>query len=118
MDEWPASWAGTAADEAVGRALVLRLRPFMRCLHEQKLAAKTVRRHLDNLWVIGGEIIRQIGYDPTERVEPANDLLLEAIAGGEAPLVHDFTDGHQASLDSTARKLRHFLSAQDQRRRT
>jgi len=118
MDEWPASWAGTAADEPVGRALVLRLRPFLRYLHEQKLSAKTVRRHLDSLWAIGGEVIRQIGYEPTARVKPANDLLLEAIAGGEAPLVHDLVDGHQASLDATARKLLLFLSAQDPQSRT
>lgn len=118
MDDWPASWAGTAADEPVGRALVARLRPFMRHLQEKKLSAKTMRRHLDSLWVIGGEVIRQIGYEPTARVKSANDLLLEAIAGGEAPLVHDLVDGYQASLDATARKLLHFLSAQDQQRRT
>jgi len=116
MNEWPASWAGTAADEPVGRALVLRLRPFMRYLHKKKLSAKTVRRHLDNLWIIGGEIIRRIGYEPTAPMEPANDLLLEAIAGGEAPLVHDLTDGQQATLDATARRLLHFLSAQDPQR--
>ena len=115
MEEWPASWAGSAADESVGRALVLSLQPFITYLHEQKLSPKTVRRHLDNLWVIGGEIIRRLHNVPSLRKKSANELLLDAVAAGEAPLVQQLTEAEQATLDATARKLLRFLPGQDQR---
>jgi hypothetical protein len=111
MDGWPQSWAGTHEDEPVGRRLVAVLHPFMIHLQHQGLSSRTLRRHLDNLWLIGGEIIRQLNDDPTRRDTPAHALLLEAIQDGEAPLGRDLTEAQQAALDATARKLLKFVAA-------
>jgi hypothetical protein len=111
MDDWPQSWAGDDEDEQIGRHLIVLLRPFLCHLHGQNLSPRTLRRHLDNLWLIGGETIRRIDYDPALRRKPPMQLLLDAVAGGEAPLVHDLTEAEQATLDVTARKLRRFLLA-------
>lgn len=111
IKEWPQSWAGSDEDEAVGRDLVQLLRPFIVHLHETGLSSKTVRRHLNNAWVIGGEIIRRIGYEPKLRRKPVLGLLLDAIAAGDAPLVEQLSEAEQAALDATARKLLRFLSA-------
>jgi hypothetical protein len=111
MDPWPSSWAGTDEDKPIGRDLVAVLRPFMLHLQQKNLSPRTLRRHLDNLWLIGGETIRKLHDDPTLRTERASELLLQAIAGGEAPLVHDLTEAEQTALDTTARKLLQFLSA-------
>ena len=43
---------------------------------------------------------------------PPTELLMDAVASGEAALVHDLTEAEQAALDATARKLRRFLLAQ------
>jgi hypothetical protein len=111
MEAWPASWAGTDKDKPVGRHLVSILQPFTTHLQQQGLSARTLRRHVDNLWLIGGEIIRQLDYQPALRNKPAHALLLEAVQHGEAPFVHDLTEEQQASLDATARKLLKFVAA-------
>ena len=111
MEDWPTSWAGTDEDEPVGRRLVAVLHRFMTHLQQQDLSARTVRRHLDHLWLIGGEIIRQLDDDPARRDTPTRALLLEALQDGEAPMVRDLTDAQQAALDATARKLLKFVAA-------
>ena len=111
MEDWPTSWAGTDEDEPVGRQLVAVLHRFMTHLQQQDLSASTVRRHLDHLWLIGGEIIRQLDDEPARRDKPTYVLLIEAIQDGEAPLVRDLTEAQQAALDATARKLLKFVAA-------
>jgi hypothetical protein len=111
MEDWPQSWAATDEDGPVGRELVAVLRPFMMHLQQQELTRRTLRRHLDNLWLIGGETIRKLDDEPGLRTKPVYELLMEAIQGGEAPLVGDLTEEQQRTLDATARKLLKFLSA-------
>lgn len=81
----------------------------MEHLVQQNLTHPTLRRHLNALWVIGGETIRMLQLDPAMRSEPPLDLLQATIAGGEGPWVDDLTDAEQAALDATARKLQRFL---------
>jgi hypothetical protein len=111
MEEWPASWAGVKEDKAPGRRLVTELRPFIEHLIEQDLLAKTVRRHVDYLWAICGEVVREFNYDPELRRSSARRLLLDAIDTGEAPLLPQVTEAEQRSADATARKLLKFLLA-------
>jgi hypothetical protein len=113
MEEWPESWAGEHADVPVGRSLVAIMHSFLIYLHQQDLSAKTLRRHLDNLWLIGGEIIREINYHPRLRAKPARALLIEAVQYGEAPSVRDLSREEQTAVDATARKLLNFLSTSD-----
>ena len=108
MDAWPSSWAGTPEDERIGIALVAEMRPFAEHI-EHSLVSKTVRGHLDNLWLIGGEIIRQVNYDPRQRKFDAKTLLLDAIELGEARLARGVTRAGQESLDATAKRLLGFL---------
>ena len=110
MEDWPTSWAGDEEDEPIGRGLVALLGPFITDLHEQGLSGGTIRRNLHNLWLIGGEIIREINYQPALRREQPRALLLDAIRDGQAPLVRDITQREQASVDATARKLLRFLA--------
>jgi hypothetical protein len=112
MDNWPESWAGVRADIALGQRLVEKMRPFIIHLLDQGLSRKTVRRHLDNLWCIGGEIIRDVNYDDSLRRKQPGELLLRSIELGQAPLLNDFDETQQRSCDATARKLLRFLSAE------
>lgn len=110
MEEWPQSWAGEDADVPVGCSLVAIMHSFMIHLHQQDLASNTLRRHLDNLWLIGGEIIREVNDHPPLRAKPARALLIEAVQHGEAPSVHDLSPEEQNAVDATARKLLTFLA--------
>lgn len=111
MDQWPDSWAGVAADKPFGAGLVAEFRPFVAHLQTLGLSRKTVRRHLDNLWVIGGEIIRRLNYEPVLRKTTPRRLLLETVAYGEAPLVSGVSETDQRAFDATARRLLRFLSS-------
>jgi hypothetical protein len=111
MDQWPDSWAGVADDKPFGAGLVAEFRPFVAHLQTLGLAHKTVRRHLDSLWVIGGEIIRRLNYEPALRNANPRDLLLHAVAGGEAPLAPHATEADQRAFDATARRLLRFLTS-------
>ena len=111
MEDWPESWAGMRADVAIGQGLVEKMRPFVIHLQTQGFTRKTVRRHLDNLWSIGGEIIRAVNYDDGLRRKKPGELLLNSVELGEAPLLYHFDESDQRSCDATARKLLRFLSS-------
>ena len=109
MDRWPESWHGIPEDIPVGEALVVRMKPFVRHLRQIGLAEKTIKRHLDNLWVIGGEIVRSLNYEPEKRKRPPRELLWEAVELDEAPLVWGADEVEQNLIDVTARKLKKFM---------
>ena len=111
MQPWPQSWSGTAADISTGKNLVRLFLPFVEYLQNQNFTCKTIRRHVDNLWCIGGEIIRDINLDSALAQQPAASLLHSAIADGAAPLVRDASQSEQDAIDATARKLAKFLAA-------
>ena len=56
LDNWPHSWMGMEKDLPPGEALVVCFRPFIEHLAASSLSPKTIRRHVDNLWLLGGEI--------------------------------------------------------------
>lgn len=111
MVPWPKSWEGTSDDIPIGEAIVQEMKPFITDLASKGLAPSTVRRHLDNCWVIGGEIIREVNYFPEMANIPPRKLLLDSIAAGEAPLVRNASESEQRIYDATARKLLRFLES-------
>jgi hypothetical protein len=110
LDNWPRSWMGLEKDLPPGEELVACLRPFIEHLASSNLSPKTIRRHVDNLWLLGGEIIRDLNYDPSQRKVPAQRLLRAAVHADGGPLIHNGSEEEQHSLDSTCRKLHRFLS--------
>ena len=110
LDNWPRSWMGLEKDLPPGEELVACLRPFIEHLASSNLSPKTIRRHVDNLWMLGGEIIRDLNYTPSLRKVAAQRLLRDAVHADGGPLIHNGSEEEQRSLDSTCRKLHHFLS--------
>jgi len=110
LDNWPRSWMGLEKDLPPGEELVGCLRPFIEHLASSSLSPKTIRRHVDNLWLLGGEIIRDLNYDLALRKMAADRLLRNVIHEDGGPLIHNGSEEEQRSLDSTCRKLHRFLS--------
>ncbi len=104
---------GVEKDLPPGRALVVRLRPFIENLASSGLLPKTIRQHVDNLWTLGGEIIRDLHYDPSLRKKTADQLLRDAVHEYGGPSVHNGSEEQQRSVDSTCRKLHRFLKQLD-----
>jgi hypothetical protein len=110
LDNWPRSWMGLEKDLPLGEELVTCFRPFIEHLASSSLSSKTIRRHVDNLWILGGEIIRDLNYTPSLRKVTAQRLLREAVHANGGPLIHNGSQEEQHSLDATCRKLHRFLS--------
>lgn len=110
LDDWPRSWHVDPADIPVGQQIVEVLTPFLLHLLDQGLAKSTMRRHRDNLWTLGGELIR-CRYDDDELANKhVKDALRQLIEGDGGPLMWPrISEPEQDSLDATCRKLDRFL---------
>lgn len=109
---WPTSWCGEERDIIAGEQIVAVFTPFLLDLLAQGLSRKTRNLHRDNLWLLGGEIIRDINETPKLRKRQVGELIREAIASDEGPLIHGgFSEQEQRSFDSTCKKLNRFFAA-------
>lgn len=108
--EWPERWMGVEEDRAYGRGLLEALRPFIEDLIAGGWKRRTLRNHMDNLWMLGGHIIRNVGMEDAYDTPPSLTLR-EAVGPDGGPLCrHLDTEAEVASFDATCRKLHKFLS--------
>jgi hypothetical protein len=127
LDGWPLSWRYEARDEAPGQQMVECFKPFLRHLLSRRLARKTLRRHRDNLWLLGGALIRNLHQAPRLRKRPIIDVVRQAIDEEGGPLIchgvlnligddggpllsHGQSEAEQRSFDATCRRFYRFLT--------
>lgn len=60
FEEWPDSWEGESRDKEYGERICMEMKPFIEALIEKGLTKETIKRHMDYLWLLGGEIIREV----------------------------------------------------------
>src|SRR5437667_2706874 len=82
LGNWPRSWMGWEKDLPPGEKLVACFRPFLEHLVCSDLSRKTIQKHVDNMWVLGGEIIRDLNQTPSLRRVPVERLLADLIEDG------------------------------------
>lgn len=92
--------------------MVACFRPFLEYLIQQNLSPKTIRKHVDNLWILGGEIIRDLNENPSLRKVPVEELLFDVVKERGPFLYHCDSEEQQRSFESTCRKFRRFLEQQ------
>ena len=112
LDGWPRAWMGMEKDLPPGEKLVARFRPFLEELVASDLSPKTIQKHVDNLWALGGEIIRDLHEDPSLRRKHIEQILAGRIDDEGGPLVYamESEEDQQRSFDSTCKKLHRYLS--------
>ena len=102
---------GWEKDLPPGEKLVACFRPFLEHLASSDLSPKTIQKHVDNVWVLGGEIIRNLNENPSLRKKNIQQILANALDDEGGPLVYSISDEQQQrSFDSTCRKLHRFLN--------
>src|SRR5208337_210006 len=79
LDQWPRSWAYEARDIPSGQRMVQCFRPFLHHLLSLHLSRKTLRQHRDNIWVLGGEVIRRLQMDSGLRRRPVEQVVLDFV---------------------------------------
>lgn len=108
LNGWPQSWMGLETDLPPGEQLLALFRPFLENLAASNLSPKTIQRHVDNMWVLGGEFIRDLNYDPPLRKKPVEQVLFKMIEYG-GPLLYHGGEDEQRSFDATCHKFKRFL---------
>jgi hypothetical protein len=108
LDGWAKSWAREESDVALGDAIVLLLRPFIEHLADQGLDLGTLRRHKNNLYLLGGRAL-----DDMTRLDAAAPCDAAAALDGllsldSGPILRDASETEQRSSDTTARQLYKF----------
>ena len=99
---------GDERDLLPGQKLVECFTPFLLQLAGSGLSKKTIQKHVDNLWVLGGEIIRDLQETPKLRKTPMHELV-DTVLENDGPLLyHCDSEEQQHSFESTCRKLRRF----------
>ncbi len=94
------------------------LQPFLREMLALSLSRKTLRQHRDNIWLLGGEVIRRLQMDSSLRRQPIQQVVLDLIGDDGGPLLsHGQSEAEQRSFDATCRKLFRFLTAPGMSRR-
>ena len=106
LEQWPQRWHGEDCDIPVGQAIVEFFKPFLLHMLDEDLATKTLRRHRDHLWLLGGELIRR-RYDDAKLTKMSVDnAIAELIEEEGGPLIWPrITEAEQNAFDATCRKL-------------
>lgn len=110
LAEWPKRWSYEERDEPPGHQIVECFKPFLLHLLSLGLSPKTLRKHRDNLWLLGGELIGELWATPKLRKRPLEELIAAALDDEGGPLLsHRQSEEEQRSFDSTCRKFHRFL---------
>lgn len=109
IEDWPDSWHGIEEDISYGKKLIKIFIPFIEDMKSKGLSNRTINEHIDNLWMLGGSIIKDLHYYEDQRKIPPLEKIKECIDCGEGPLIHDFSEHDQRRFDATCRKLNKFL---------
>ncbi|MBW1769501.1 MAG: hypothetical protein JRJ65_20975 [Deltaproteobacteria bacterium] len=107
--EWPERWMGDKADLVYGKQLLEEFEPFALSLVDRGLAIKTIKRHLTNLWLLGGEIIRDVSLSEEYSI-PAIEKLRQSVSSDGGPYCRYLnSETEMNSYDSTCKKLHRFM---------
>ena len=92
--------------------MVACFKPFLGSLLGAHLSPTTLRRHRDNVWLLGGEVIRRLQIDTALRRQPIAQVVRSLIGDDGGPLLsHRQSDAEQNAFDATCRKLSRFLTS-------
>ncbi len=115
-NQWHKKWIETDDDLEISRSISLSFVVFVKFLITKGLAKKTIKNHIQNLDLLGGEIIRRLNDDDESyRNLAGNELILKYIDDENGPLLpfwdpNDSTElEYHKAFDGTCRKLYKFI---------
>ena len=111
MGEWSDSWEIDEGDIKIGLDIVEQFKPFIISLIERDLSKKTIRIYKNYLWALGGELIRQINEDESERLLSAKELILKHVDGSGGPYWRHANDELERSkYNSVCKRFFNFIT--------
>jgi hypothetical protein len=111
IDNWPQDWEIAKEDLIVGEAIKEQFKLFLINSIEQGRAKRTIKRYAVYLWVLGGELIRRINEDESERSLSGNDLILTYVDDSGGPYWrHARDEVEHDEYDAVCRKFFKFIT--------
>jgi hypothetical protein len=65
--EWPQSWMGFKEDLPCGESILKEFVPFIHKMIAAGLAKGTIKKYMDHLWTLGGEIITEVNNNDSKK---------------------------------------------------
>ncbi len=110
FDRWPTSWMGVAEDLAYGKKLLPWFAGFLQALCDEGLSRKTFAQYRDNLWLLGGTIIREVSLYEEYQVDPLEKLCESVADDGILPDHYDqMTQTELKSFERMCRRFEKYL---------
>ncbi len=110
IESWPAKWEIAEEDIVIGKAITEKFKLFLIDRIEKGRAKKTIKNSATFLWVLGGELIRSINEDDSERQLTARELILKYIDDSGGPYWrHAYDEIEHARYDSVCKQLFKFM---------
>ena len=116
IESWPRSWEIDTPDIEIGnRVLHAVFLPFFENLISEGLAKKTIKMHISNIWLLGGEIIERVNFDEELRNDDGTTLVEKLINEFGGPYSsHLDTASQKKSFNSSCKKLYKFMKSRKQ----
>lgn len=110
FDEWPKRWMGLKEYLEYGKKLLPYMEEFLNHLIERDLSRKTLKNHIDNTWLLGGSIIRQVSMYEEYKTAPLKKLMESVETGGMPPDGYDhMTEQELSAFERTCGLFGEFL---------
>jgi len=111
IDDWPAKWEIAEEDIVVGKFITEQFKLFLIDRINKGRAKKTIKNDATYLWVLGGELIRTINEDDSERQLTARELILKYVDDSGGPYWRHACDEIEHSrYDSVCKQLFKFMT--------
>lgn len=112
IDNWPAKWEIAEEDIVIGKAITEQFKLFLINRIDKGRVKKTIKNNATYLWVLGGELIRAINEDDSERQLTARELILKYVDDSGGPYWRHACDEIEHSrYDSVCKQLFKFIAA-------
>ena len=111
INTWPESWEIDKDDIKIGEAILEQFKFFLIDRIEVGRAKKTIKSHGNYLWALGGELIRAVNEDTSQRKLSGRNLILKHIDISGGPYWrHAVSEADDAQYDCVCKQLFKFMT--------
>ena len=110
IDDWARRWEIIETDVVSGQKITVEFKLFLLDRIHKGRAKRTIKNYATYLWALGGELIRNLNEDESERKLTAEKLILKYIDNSGGPYWrHAYNELEHEQYDAVCRQLFKFM---------